>query len=252
SGARSAVTARVVSRGRAGALAEVVRDSARAQRGLDARADRLLERGRAAGDGLDGGVLARGRVRPGLEALDDVPEPARDRLLDRLGEALAELVGLRLGGLGGLLGRRLDTVDLELEHLLRLLDALQLPLPARDHGDAVRNRGADEGSRRVREEHLPAAGRGAAAGRADDVEAEVALVARVRLARVQADAHAEGGAMRPLELRMPALHVRRSDDGVTRAREGEEEGVALRVDLHALGGERLADDAPVLRERVAV
>ena len=89
-------------------------------------------------------------------------------------------------------------------------------------------------------------------GRADDVEPEVALLADVGLARVQPDADPDDGTVRPVEPRrgragLPPPQRRRRARG-----EREEEGVALRVDLHALRGERLADEAAVLGERVAV
>jgi hypothetical protein len=49
------------------------------------------------------------------------------------------------------------------------------------------------------------------------------------------------------------LRVDRRGRGVARAREREEEGVALRVDLDSLARpERLADDAPVLGDQVRV
>jgi hypothetical protein len=50
-----------------------------------------------------------------------------------------------------------------------------------------------------------------------------------------------------------ALHLDRGVDRLAGAREGEEERVALRVDLASTGrAERLADDPAMLRENLAV
>ena len=52
---------------------------------------------------------------------------------------------------------------------------------------------------------------------------------------------------------MRALRLDGRGDGVSRAREHEEEGVALRVDLDPVARrERVADDSPVRRQHLAV
>ena len=62
---------------------------------------------------------------------------------------------------------------------------------------------------------------------------EVALAAHGRLAGVQAHAHADVDAARPVVLGVGALRLDGCRDGVAGAGKGEEEGVALRVDLDA-------------------
>ena len=99
--------------------------------------------------------------------------------------------------------------------------------------DAVGERRADERARRLGEENAPAAAGGREPCRTDDVDAEVALRADRRLAGVQAHPHADALAARPLVLLVRALSVDRGDHGVPRPGERVEEGVALRVDLHA-------------------
>ena len=90
------------------------------------------------------------------------------------------------------------------------------------------------------------AGRGDAGG-AVDVAADVALVGQKRRSGVQADPHLDRAGGERLGER------RRRRERSRRGREGEEEGVALRVHLDpALGGAGLADHAPVLGERLRV
>ena len=84
-------------------------------------------------------------------------------------------------------------------------------------------------------------------GRAVDVAADVALLGEERRAGVHADRAPGSG---------PDASARRCGgcrERGGRGREGEEEGVALRVDLDpALGGARVADHAAVLGERLRV
>jgi hypothetical protein len=81
------------------------------------------------------------------------------------------------------------------------------------------------------DEDLPAVRRGGDASSAMDVDADVVTADDERLARVQAHAHADGGAVRP-GVRGERLlgGYGRSQPG-DRVREGDEEAVALRVDL---------------------
>ena len=148
---------------------------------------------------------------------------------------------------------RLDALDLELVDALRLVEVLQPALPDRMHGDTLRDGGADERPRRLREEDAAARGGAAEPRGADDVEAVVALLADRRLAGVEAHAHADVHPLRPRVRRVRALRLDRGRDRVARAREGEEERVALRVDLDAAAvSERLAHEPPVVGEHVAV
>ena len=78
-----------------------------------------------------------------------------------------------------------------------------------------------------RDEHLPAVAGGGDAGGAVDVAADVALLGQERRPRVQADPHLDRAGGERLG------HRRRGGERARRGREGEEEGVALRVDLDA-------------------
>ena len=78
---------------------------------------------------------------------------------------------------------------------------------------------------------MAAAPGGAKPGRADDVEPQVALLAERRLARVQAHPHADRGVLGPRVLCVRALRLDGRRDRVASAGEGEEERVALGVDL---------------------
>jgi hypothetical protein len=90
------------------------------------------------------------------------------------------------------------------------------------------------------------------AGRADDVEAEVALLAHGRLARVQPHADKDLAAG-PVVFGERALRGNRARNRVLRARERVEERVALRVDLRAAAGAKvLAHDPPVVAHDVSV
>ena len=104
--------------------------------------------------------------------------------------------------------------------------------------------GVDERRRHRRDEHLPAVtGRRDPCG-AVDVGADITLLRQQRRAGVEAHPHGQ------LEL---LLRLARCVERAGRGREGNEERVALRVDLDAaVALERLAHDAPVLGERVRV
>ena len=102
----------------------------------------------------------------------------------------------------------------------------------------------DELRSRGRDEHLPAVPGGGDAGGTVDVSADVALVGEKRRPGVQADPDLDRAGGERLGER------RRRSERPRRRREGEEEGVALGVDLDpAVGGARLADHPPVLGER---
>ena len=84
----------------------------------------------------------------------------------------------------------------------------------------------DKLSRRLREEDLPTVARSCDSRSAVDVDADVTLVGQGRLAGVDSDASTD----RALD-RERSLRVDRGREGVGRLLKGDEEGVALRVDL---------------------
>ncbi len=147
----------------------------------------------------------------------------------------------------------LHSFDRELVDPLRLVDALEVPLAAREDRHAVGQRRAEQRPRRLREQDV-AASRGRADARgADDVEAEVALLHDRRLARVQAHADADGGALGPFVRRVRTLRLDRGRDRVACAREREEERIALGIDLDPVRRhEGLADEPPMCREDVPI
>ena len=99
------------------------------------------------------------------------------------------------------------------------------------HRDPLGNRASDQGTRRLRQQHLPAAPDRAQPGRSDHVDAEVALATDSWLTCVQAHAHANRLAVGPLVHGVRALRFDGCRDGVASPREREEERIALRVDL---------------------
>jgi hypothetical protein len=97
------------------------------------------------------------------------------------------------------------------------------------------------------DEHLPAVAGGCDPRRPVHVGADVPLLGGVWRPGVYAHAHAD----RPNAKGVARLRRRRDRAGAVR--EGDEEGVTLRVDLHAaVARECIAKQAPVLGERVRV
>ena len=110
----------------------------------------------------------------------------------------------------------------ELEQPLRGAQVLQ-PMQAEvAHIDAGKVHG------RLRQQHLPAVSGGRDPRRPVHVEPDVALIDSKRLARVQTHPHPHRAA------RERELRVGRGGHRIGRTREGDEERVALRVDLDAL------------------
>ena len=146
----------------------------------------------------------------------------------------------------------LKAVDVELEEPLRPVDVLE-PVDAEvAHGHSV-DLVLDELARRVGQQHLPAVRNRADARRPVDADAHVALVPDDGLAGVQADADADLAAVGPIMGREGALDRDGGAQRRARAREREEEGVALRVDLATVTSRHgLADDLPVLLEKLGV
>ena len=84
-------------------------------------------------------------------------------------------------------------------------------------------------------------------GRTVNVGSDIALGCQMRRSGVEADAHAD----RARSQRLECLGCRRQR--ARRSREGDEEGVALGVDLDtAVVRERRTEDAAVLGERVGI
>ena len=112
---------------------------------------------------------------------------------------------------------------------------------------ADRHIGAQQPLGRLREDDLPAVGRGCNPGGAVDVQADVALLGDERLARVEAHADPYRA------LRERAASLGRGGDSRVGPRERDEERVTLGVDLDAqVPRERVSQDTPVLREEVGI
>ena len=106
---------------------------------------------------------------------------------------------------------------------------------------------AEEGSRGGRDEHLSAVAARGDAGRPVDVDADVALLGDVGRAGV--DAHAHADRTRAQSVQGLGGRVQRT----RRCREGDEERVALGINLDAApGADRLAEDAAMFCERFRV
>ncbi len=98
---------------------------------------------------------------------------------------------------------------------------------------------------RLGQHDLPAVGRGADPGGSVDVDADVALAGHDRRPGVDTDPDPDGFVER--------LDLLGGTDRVVRPAEGDEERVALRVDLDpVVTGERGAQDAPMRGEQVGV
>ena len=194
-----------------GGRASPVRDAPRRERLLDLLLDPRPEAGER-GD-LKLAHACQGLVRQ----LDLPPRDAHDGVCAR-----------RDGGRNRQVGAQARA--LEPEQALGIFDVLQAVLAGVLQREAVEV-AADERPRRLRDEHLPAAGQRADPRSADDVEAEIALVAERRLAGVDAHPHEHLGIVRPVVRRELALNRRRGGERVPRPREDGEEGVTLAVDL---------------------
>ena len=143
-------------------------------------------------------------------------------------------------------------VEHQLEQALRLGQVLQPVLAEvreREPGVLL----GQQVVRGVRDQHLPAV-----PGRADprapvDPDPDVALRGRRRLGGVDAHPDPELPPVRPRVAGEGSLPLARRPERVARPREGDEEGVALRVDLvPAVRRERLAEEPPVILEHRGV
>ena len=213
----------------------------------DRRRERVLRAERLGGDGLDQrGIGERGErhppdpvvvvvggrcgrlqrepclpasTRPGQRDEPDVGPPQQRR--DLVDLTLAAQKRRRGNGEVRLVQRlqRRECFGAELKEALRRAQVLQPVQPEVAH---IR---AGEVDRRLRQKHLPAVSGRRDPRRPVHVEPDVALVRPERLACVQPHPHAHRAA------RKRALRVSGSGDRIGRAREGDEEGIALRVDL---------------------
>jgi hypothetical protein len=100
---------------------------------------------------------------------------------------------------------------------------------------------------RLGEQHLPAVSGCRDPCPTVDVDPNVPLVSHDRLACVQAHPHPD----RPLVQRLLAVHC--CCERILCSREGDEEGITLRIDLGAtVAAKRLAQKAPVFGERLRI
>jgi hypothetical protein len=114
----------------------------------------------------------------------------------------------------------------------------------------IRQQIVDEhGVRRLREQNLPAVGGGTDARTPVNAQPDVAFCSNARFARVHAHSHSHEDAVGPFVVAKRTLCVQRSRDRILRAREHDEERVALRVDLAAVRcGERLTQQPMVVEQ----
>ncbi len=152
-------------------------------------------------------------------------------------------------------GRELlgQSVDYELKEVLRVLEPLQAMNAEIAEPQPLQLVLVDQGARGPGEEDLAAVTRGANARAPDDPESVVAIFRETRLRCVDADPDLDADFVRPFLARDRALSCGRRLDCVARPAEGDEEGVALRVDLvSAATRKRLAKQAMVGREQCSV
>ena len=109
------------------------------------------------------------------------------------------------------------------------------------------DRRVQELARRQGDEHLPAVTSGCDPGGAVDVDADVALAGEERLAGMESHPDVDRAAPERL------LTLGRRLDRIGRAREHDEECVALRAELGAVvAGESLTEDTTVFRQRLRI
>ena len=148
---------------------------------------------------------------------------------------------------------RRQVADDELEELFGAIEVLEPVLAEVPERDVARQLVGDQLARGARDQHLSAV-----AGRADprgamDVQADVVIVSDLGLAGVDADPHADVDTLGPALGRQRPLRAHRGGDRVARPREGDEERIALGVDLAPVVlGERRPQQALVLGEHLGV
>ncbi len=226
------------------------------EEGQGVRFDEGARRGAAAARQQEraGGTCERGREGRGDENPAARPQPGSRHLIGSgLGKlALASLERRRAGGLQ----RREALAQAGRDELVDpfgLVQVLQLVFAQIAECHIWQGVVPQQLARRLRHQHLPAV-----AGRADsrgamDAEADVALFADGRLARVDPHAHQQLSVAGPRLTGELPLRRDGGRDRILRARERDEERVALRVDLTAaVGVERSSQDPLVLGKGVAV
>src|SRR5262249_47794145 len=189
-----------------------------------------------------------------LPRREGVVDRAPDERLDALLEVVAQDVGLARAQRALGLWRRevVSAVDRELVAAL-FADVLRGLQAGVVQCCSVGECAAEQRACGRGEQDLPAVTRGADARGADDVQADVPFVADGGLARVQSHPHLHVDAVGPAVLCKGTLRGDGAGDRVTRAREREEERVALCVDLLAARfRQALAQDAPLLSQHVRV
>jgi hypothetical protein len=114
-------------------------------------------------------------------------------------------------------------------------------------GAEIENGFVQQGCRRRRDEHLSAVRERGDASGPMDVDAHVSLGRQRRRARVQTHAHANRPGREILDAGLRGVRCTRS------RREDDEEGIALRVHLHAaVGGEGVAQHPAMFGQRVGI
>ena len=137
-------------------------------------------------------------------------------------------------------------VTTELVHL-ELVDALRRAQILEPVDAQVANSRVHERTGRLRQEHLPAVPDRGDPRPLVHVEADVSLLCQPGLARVQPHPNANRS------IRQRTLAIGRGGNGIRRAGEGDEERIALRVDLDALVlRERRPQTPPMLLQRLAI
>src|SRR3989440_9027427 len=111
----------------------------------------------------------------------------------------------------------------------------------------------DQRARRFRDEYLAAMRRAGDPGGAVDIEAEVLVTDERRLPGVQPDAHLNAPSLGPGMRLQSLLRRRRAAEGIQRAAEHDQEGVALGAELLAARlGQRLAKHRVMGEQHVGV
>jgi hypothetical protein len=204
-------------------------------------------------------------LQPAGEILDELLSPEEEVAVLRL-EGKKTLVGAGdvcgrkrvVGQARGRDGLLLDagrgeaarqSVEDELEEPLRLGQVLESMRPEIAHRDGAVG---DERLRPLGEDHL-AAVRGRGYSRAPvDVDPDVVVAGDERISGVQAHANAHI-AVGPAVRGQSALPLLRRRERLRRIREGNEEAIALRIDLDAsVSLEALSEQTPVIRQSLGV
>ena len=121
----------------------------------------------------------------------------------------------------------------EVVQVLRLVEVLE-PVPAEVADRRLRAEVADQGAGGLRDHRLAAAGGGGDPGRAVHVDADVAVLVRLRLAGVQPDPHADVDVVGPGVAVQQALALEGGGDRRAGGGEDDEEAVPLGAHLPAV------------------